>query len=172
MEIPTKDAPLEATPTALKSILWAWAGVINSHMSMPALRRLREDAGESPPECGQRNNSSTASLSYIAVLSGIVTPVRTILPQTGARRLLRQYIGLTRRNNTPLSIYRFRRGSPFEKRIFSCPNSGGLSPASSRNRRNAGVLICELMTPAQAHRMLFAVCPRVYAGNMLLGRVV
>ena len=36
-----------------KSILRAWAGVINSHMSMPALRRLREDAGESPPECGQ-----------------------------------------------------------------------------------------------------------------------
>ena len=54
MEIPTKDAPLEATPTALKSILWAWAGVINSHMSMPALRRLREDAGESPPKFGQK----------------------------------------------------------------------------------------------------------------------
>ena len=56
MEIPTKDAPLEATPTALKSILWAWAGVINSHMSMPALRRLREDAGESPPKFGQKNS--------------------------------------------------------------------------------------------------------------------
>ena len=72
----------------------------------------------------------------------------------------------------PLSIYRFRRGSPFEKRIIFCPHSGGLSPASSRNRRNAGVLICELMTPAQARRMLFAVYPRVYAGTMLLGRVV
>ena len=37
-----------------KSILRAWAGVINSHMSMPALRRLREDAGESPPKFGQK----------------------------------------------------------------------------------------------------------------------
>ena len=36
-----------------KSILRAWAGVINSHMRTPALRRLWEDAGESPPECGQ-----------------------------------------------------------------------------------------------------------------------
>ena len=51
-------------------------------------------------------------------------------------------------------INRFRRVSPFEKRIIFCPHSGGLSPASSRNRRNAGVL-CELMTPAQARRMLF-----------------
>ena len=70
------------------------------------------------------------------------------------------------RKTLPLSIYRFRRVSPFEKRIIFCPNSGGLSPASSRNRRNAGVLICELMMPAQARRMLFAVYPRVYAGTM------
>ena len=70
------------------------------------------------------------------------------------------------RKTVPLSIYRFRRVSPFEKRIISCPHSGGLSPASSRNRRNAGMLICELMTPAQARRMLFAVHSRVYAGTM------
>ena len=44
MEIPTKEAPLKSTPKALKSILRAWAGVINSHMRTPALRRQREDA--------------------------------------------------------------------------------------------------------------------------------
>ena len=50
----TGTVPAYTRGQTAKSILRAWAGVINSHMSMPALRRLWEDAGESPPECGQK----------------------------------------------------------------------------------------------------------------------
>ena len=64
--------------TDRKSVLWAWAGVINSHMRTPALRRLREDAGESPPECGQeifvRAKGLTRRNLYIE--SGTVFPKR------------------------------------------------------------------------------------------------
>ena len=100
-------------------------------------RRARQSLADLPPlrsRCSASVNFSVKVLDFVQPLGGFLPPFRKTLP---------------------LSIYRFRRVSPFEKRIIFCPHSGGLSPASSRNRRNAGMLICELMTPAQARRMLF-----------------
>ena len=110
-------------------------------------RRVRQSLADLPlrSRCNASVNFSVKVLDFVQPLGGFLPPFR---------------------KTPPLSINRFRRVSPFARTKISCPHSGGLSPESSRNRRNACVLICELMTPAQARKMLFAVCPRVYAGTV------